>query len=68
MKRQQLIKFRGSRNQEEMAKKYGVSQQLWSCWENGTSKPLPHIMKKIENDSKLPMEQIFPDVFYPPLK
>ena len=59
MKRQILIDFRGNRNQTEMAKIYGVSQQLWSRWENGTSTPLPHLMKRLENDIKIPMEEIF---------
>ena len=63
MKRNLLIKFRGNINQTEMATKYGVSQQLWSCWENGTSTPLPHIMKRLEDDSRIPMEEMFPDAF-----
>jgi transcriptional regulator with XRE-family HTH domain len=63
LKRQILINFRGQRKQTEMASIYGVSQQLWSCWENGFSTPLPHIMKKLENDIGVPMEDIFPDVF-----
>ena len=63
MKRELLINFRGKRSQEEMANKYVVSQQLWSCWENGVSKPLPHIMKRIEKDSGIAMEEIFFDVF-----
>ena len=63
MKRELLIRFRGSKTQSEMANKYGVSQQLWSYWENGVSAPLPYIMKQIEIDSKLPMEEIFSDIF-----
>lgn len=46
-----------------MAKKYGVSQQAWFKWENGDSKPNVVIMKKIEDDSGVPMESIFFDVF-----
>ena len=63
MKRQRLINFRGNRNQKEMADIYGVSQQLWSCWENGTSTPSPRLMKRLEDDIKVPMEEIFFDVF-----
>ncbi len=64
MKRDLLIDFRGRKNQSEMAKRYGVSQQLWSCWENGLSTPPPHIMKQIEIDSNIPMEDIFYDAFH----
>ena len=63
MKRQILIDYRGNRTQTEMAKLYGVTQQTWSGWENGTYAPPPHIMKRIEDDSGHPMEYIFFDVF-----
>lgn len=63
MKREKLIRFRGDRKQSEMAKIYGVSQQAWSLWETGERSPNVVIMKRIENDSKIPMEEIFPDVF-----
>ncbi len=63
MKRKILIDFRGKKSQAEMAEKYGISQQLWSCWENGNSTPLPHLMKRLENDIGVPMEEIFFDVF-----
>lgn len=63
LKRQILIDFRGKRTQAEMANKYGVSQQLWSCWENGTATPLPHLLKRLEDDIKVPMEDIFFDAF-----
>lgn len=66
MKREHLIKFRGNKNQTEMANKYGISQQLWSYWENGISTPTPYIMKKLEIDSGIPMEEIFSDVFNTP--
>ena len=63
LKRQKLIDFRGEKTQAEMANNYGVSQQLWSAWEIGTSTPQPHIMKRLENDVGVPMEDIFFDVF-----
>ena len=63
MKRDILIEFRGKKSQTEIAKEYGVSQQLWSRWENGNSTPLPHLMKRLEDDVGLPMEEIFFDVF-----
>lgn len=63
MKRKLLIDFRGKRSQTEMAEIYGVSQQLWSCWENGTSTPAPHLMKRLAIDIKAPMEDIFFDAF-----
>ena len=63
MKRQKLIDFRGNKTQSAMAKEYGVSQQTWSYWEIGTFTPPPHIMKRLENDVGIPMEEIFFDVF-----
>lgn len=64
MKRQKLIEYRGSRTQTEMAKLYGVSQQTWSGWENDGINPPPHIMKAMEDDSGIPMEELFFDSFY----
>lgn len=61
--RKLLIKFRGSRTQAELAEQYGVSQQAWSKWERGIDTPKPHIMKKLEMDSKIAMEELFFDVF-----
>ena len=64
LKRQILIDYRGNRTQVEMAKEYGVSQQTWSGWENGTYVPLLPMMKRLENDTGVPMEKIFFDAFY----
>jgi DNA-binding XRE family transcriptional regulator len=61
--RERLIKFRGERSQGLMAKIYGVTQQAWSLWEKGLSKPNIIIMKRLEQDSGFPMEELFPDVF-----
>lgn len=63
MKREILIRFRGSRSQTEMANMYGVSQQAWSLWELGEKTPTVLTMKRLENDIGLPMEEIFFDVF-----
>ena len=63
MKRKALIAYRGARSQSEMAKRYGVSQQLWSCWESGISAPSIPIIKKLEDDSGIPMEKLFFDLF-----
>ena len=63
MTRNKLIEFRGDRSQADMASIYGVTQQAWCKWENGISKPSVVIMKKIETDSGIPMEDIFFDVF-----
>jgi hypothetical protein len=46
-----------------MGKKYGVTQQAWQKWENGKLTPKPLIMKQLEIDSGIPMEELFPDVF-----
>ncbi len=63
MKRQALIAYRGERSQSEMAQLYGVSQQLWSCWESGISAPSIPIIKRLEDDSGIPMEKLFFDLF-----
>ncbi|WP_286821717.1 helix-turn-helix transcriptional regulator [Mitsuokella sp. UBA4253] len=63
MKRETLTGYRGKRSQAEMAKMYGVSQQMWSRWENGENKPSVVVMKKMELDSGIPMEILFFDVF-----
>lgn len=65
--RELLIKYRGKRSQKQMAKKYGVSQQAWSKYENGTATPAPNVMLRIEKDSKMKMEKIFFDVFQQPI-
>ena len=49
--------------QADMAKMYGVSQQAWGKWEKGNGKPNVVLMKKLEMDSGIPMEEIFADVF-----
>jgi len=63
VKREALVAYRGERTQAEMASKYGVSQQLWSCWENGLSAPSLPIIVKLEEDSGVPMEKLFFDLF-----
>ena len=63
MKRKNLIAYRGNRSQRYMAQKYGVKQQSWSKWENGTAKPSVVIMKALELDSGISIEGLFPDVF-----
>lgn len=61
--REELIRFRGKRSQEEIAKLYGVTQQAWSQWEMGTKAPGVVIMKRLETDSGVSMEEMFADVF-----
>lgn len=61
--RYKLIAFRGERSQVEMADIYGVSQQAWSKWERGIDTPKPYLMKQIEIDSSIPMEELFFDAF-----
>ena len=63
MKRDLLVAFRGIRTQKEMGAKYGVAQQVWGRWENGTAKPRVEVMKKLEEDIGKPMEYIFFDIF-----
>ncbi len=63
MKREKLVMFRGERSQADMASHYGVTQQAWNSWESGRRTPRPHIMKRLEIDSGIPMEVLFFDVF-----
>jgi len=62
-KRSLLVKYRGKRKQKEMADMYGVSQQVWSRWENMQAAPSVINMKRLEDDIGKPMEKIFFDVF-----
>ncbi|MDR3599401.1 MAG: helix-turn-helix transcriptional regulator [Desulfosporosinus sp.] len=61
--RDKLIGYRGTRSQENMAAMYGVTQQAWSKWEKSGSAPCPAMMKQIANDSGIPMEELFFDIF-----
>lgn len=63
MKRQILCDYRNGRSQAEMGMLYGVAQQVWGRWENGTAKPRVETMKRLETDIGVPMEDIFFDVF-----
>lgn len=63
MKREKLITFRGKRTQEAMTKSYGVIQQAWCQWETGAKTSTVLTMKWIEQESGIPMEEIFSDVF-----
>jgi transcriptional regulator with XRE-family HTH domain len=59
--RNNLIKFRGDRSQEEMAQIYNVTQQAWSNWENGRDTPRPATMLLISKDSGMSIESLFFD-------
>lgn len=63
MKRERLIEYRGGRTQVEMAARYGVSQQAWQKWESGEITPTVDKMKRLEDDSGIPMEVLFFDAF-----
>lgn len=63
MIRNKLVEYRGNRSQEEMGTMYGVTQQSWSYWERGIKTPSPLIMKRMEIDSGIPMEELFFDIF-----
>ena len=58
-KRKALIQYRGSRSQAEMGRKYGVTQQAWSQWENSINAPSAATMHRIATDANLPIEIIF---------
>jgi DNA-binding XRE family transcriptional regulator len=59
--RHNLVKFRGNRTQEEMARIYNVTQQAWSNWENGKDTPRPTTMLLIARDAALSIEALFFD-------
>jgi len=59
MIRDRLIKYRGDRSQDEMAKMYGVTQQAWSQWEQGIRTPSYLLMRRIANDIGRTIDDIF---------
>ncbi len=61
--RDKLIEARDNKSQEEMAKMFGVRQQTYSSWETGRSKPSLAIIKQMELEFSVPMEELFPDLF-----
>ena len=63
MKRDKLIAYRGSRTQAEMGTLYKVTYQARGQWESGVKTPTVDKMKRLELDSGIPMEELFPDVF-----
>jgi transcriptional regulator with XRE-family HTH domain len=63
MKRELLIKLRGSKSQEKLAKELGISQQFLSAIELGKRNPNVKLMKKLEEYFRVPMEELFPDIF-----
>lgn len=62
-RRELLIRFRGDKTQNKIAQEYGVTQQEWSYWETGKQNPNTVMMRQLEKDSGIPMEDLFPDVF-----
>ena len=61
--REKLIAYRGERSQKEMGAMFGVSQQAWCKWEMAIATPRPFLMKRIADDSGIPMEVLFADSF-----
>lgn len=59
MEKNLLRVLRGNKTQQQMAKKYNVSQQTWFSWESGRTSPSNEIMLQMENDFCIPMEVIF---------
>ncbi len=59
--RRNLIAFRGDRTQGEMGRKYNVTQQAWSNWENGYDTPRPATMLLIAKDAGQSIEALFFD-------
>ena len=57
--RHNLIKYRSSRSQGEMAQKHNVTQQAWSNWENGYDTPRPTTMLQISKDAGMSIETLF---------
>ena len=57
--RKKLISFRGNRTQGEMARKYNVTQQAWSNWENNYGTPRPATMFLIAKDAGTTIEALF---------
>ncbi|MCL2665759.1 MAG: helix-turn-helix domain-containing protein [Defluviitaleaceae bacterium] len=54
-----LVIFRGNHSQKYMAAIYHVTQQTWSNWENGKTKPNDRIKRKIALDAGTTIEHMF---------
>ncbi len=64
-KRKVLIALREAKGwkQEDVAKKLDITQQAVSLYENGKRDPSIRLAKKFELLFKMPMEELFPDIF-----
>lgn len=64
-KRKVLIALRDAKGwtQEDVAKMLNISQQAISLYENGKRDPSVRLAKKFEILFKMPMEELFPDIF-----
>lgn len=64
-KRKMLIALREAKGwkQEDVAKMLNISQQAISLYENGKRDPSIRLAKKFELLFKMPMEELFPDIF-----
>jgi putative transcriptional regulator len=61
--RKRLIELRGANSQTKMAQVFGLKQQVYSHYETGYATPPPATMKAMEDYFRVPMEELFPDVF-----
>ncbi|MGL5676815.1 MAG: helix-turn-helix transcriptional regulator [Cellulosilyticaceae bacterium] len=59
MSKNLLALIRGNTPQNEMAKRFDVSQQTWSSWEKGRTAPDLSTMLDMEKEYGIPMEVIF---------
>jgi len=64
-KRKVLIALREAKGwkQEDLAGMLNISQQAISLYENGKRDPSIRLAKKFELLFKMPMEELFPDIF-----
>ncbi len=61
--REALVKARGERKQEELARLCGVRQQTYSHWERGRCTPGVAKMLVLERLLGRPKEELFFDIF-----
>lgn len=63
MQKNLLKLLRNNRNQSDIGKEYGVTQQGWQSWESGRTLPEHSIMLRMERNFDIPLEVIFFDAF-----
>lgn len=57
-----LREYRGARTMQEMAEKYGVTQQSWMRWEYGDAFPRVTKMARLAEDMKVTFNDLYESI------